>query len=338
MRGYPLPGDVAEAVQGNPASNFGLFFHRLLPQDDKVEVWRQVVQTALDIFQSDVTQELWRAFQERMARLEEAYRRRWGPGGVIAFQGRVVERLAVGLGAPSVLETGIALHRVYGIPYLPGSAIKGLTRHYRLASIGEELGVVPLDPPEISRRRREKKKTPWEMLEELITAEEPTGKLEELYGQLATDSRLEDGPIKRGELSWKDLRQAHADFRRAFGSPARRGEVIFLDAFPVELVVSQDGQAWPILERDILNPHYSPYYTGGRPPADYWSPVPVYFLTVRPGTRFHFRLACRDSNLLSTVAGWLREALHRFGIGAKTGAGYGVLRCTNGPGSAVEVE
>lgn len=35
-------------------------------------------------------------------------------------------RMVVGLGAESVLETSIALHRTYGVPYIPGSALKGL--------------------------------------------------------------------------------------------------------------------------------------------------------------------------------------------------------------------
>lgn len=44
----------------------------------------------------------------------------------------VTDRLIVGLGAESVLETGITLNKVYGVPVIPGSALKGLTRHYFL--------------------------------------------------------------------------------------------------------------------------------------------------------------------------------------------------------------
>jgi len=39
-------------------------------------------------------------------------------------------RLAMNLGADGVLETSIALHRTYGVPYIPGSALKGLAAHY----------------------------------------------------------------------------------------------------------------------------------------------------------------------------------------------------------------
>jgi CRISPR-associated protein Cmr6 len=41
-------------------------------------------------------------------------------------EAEVLDRMAVGLGAESVLETSIALHRTYGVPYIPGSALKGL--------------------------------------------------------------------------------------------------------------------------------------------------------------------------------------------------------------------
>jgi CRISPR-associated protein Cmr6 len=36
----------------------------------------------------------------------------------------------VGLGSENVLETGLRLHHTYGIPVIPGSALKGLASHY----------------------------------------------------------------------------------------------------------------------------------------------------------------------------------------------------------------
>ncbi|MEN2981677.1 MAG: type III-B CRISPR module RAMP protein Cmr6 [Thermus sp.] len=39
-------------------------------------------------------------------------------------------RLAVGLGGEGVLETSLTLHRTYGVPYIPGSALKGLASRY----------------------------------------------------------------------------------------------------------------------------------------------------------------------------------------------------------------
>src|SRR5579872_1290626 len=39
-------------------------------------------------------------------------------------------RLIVGLGSENVLETGLQLHHTYGVPIIPGSALKGLASHY----------------------------------------------------------------------------------------------------------------------------------------------------------------------------------------------------------------
>lgn len=38
--------------------------------------------------------------------------------------------LIVGLGSENVLETGLRLHQTYGVPLIPGSALKGLCSHY----------------------------------------------------------------------------------------------------------------------------------------------------------------------------------------------------------------
>ena len=45
-------------------------------------------------------------------------------------------RMAVGLGDESVLETSIALHHTYGVPYIPGSALKGLAANYAHQRLG----------------------------------------------------------------------------------------------------------------------------------------------------------------------------------------------------------
>ncbi len=46
-------------------------------------------------------------------------------------------RMIVGLGAESVLETSITLHRTYGVPYIPGSALKGLAATFAHRFMGE---------------------------------------------------------------------------------------------------------------------------------------------------------------------------------------------------------
>jgi CRISPR-associated protein Cmr6 len=50
---------------------------------------------------------------------------------------RVKARMIIGLGDESVLETAITLHRTYGVPYIPGSALKGLAASYARQRLGE---------------------------------------------------------------------------------------------------------------------------------------------------------------------------------------------------------
>ena len=49
----------------------------------------------------------------------------------------VNDRMIAGLGASNVLETGITLHHTYGVPYIPGSSLKGLCSHYCDEVLGE---------------------------------------------------------------------------------------------------------------------------------------------------------------------------------------------------------
>ncbi len=46
-------------------------------------------------------------------------------------------RLAIGLGDESVIETSIRLHHTYGVPYVPGSALKGLAAHFARKRLAE---------------------------------------------------------------------------------------------------------------------------------------------------------------------------------------------------------
>lgn len=103
-------------------------------------------------------------------------------------------------------------------------------------------------------------------------------------------------------------------------SVARAGGAVFFDAIPA---------ARARLELDIMNPHYPKYYQGTEPPANWQSPVPVYFLTVAPGTEFCFAVGWRrpggeePTRLQALAKRWLIGGLTELGAGAKTTAGYG---------------
>lgn len=67
-------------------------------------------------------------------RLMESAYRRWlnmtTAVGASHFSAVTDWRMVVGLGGETVLETDLTLHHLYGIPSIPGSALKGLTRAY----------------------------------------------------------------------------------------------------------------------------------------------------------------------------------------------------------------
>src|SRR5437660_9219059 len=58
--------------------------------------------------------------------------------GAQTRRAQVKGHMVVRLGSESVLETSICLHRIYGVPYIPGSALKGLAASYAHQRLGEE--------------------------------------------------------------------------------------------------------------------------------------------------------------------------------------------------------
>ncbi len=116
------------------------------------------------------------------------------------------------------------------------------------------------------------------------------------------------------------------DLREIFGSEDkdsryainnRQGKVFFMDGIPT---------SFPQLDLDIMNPHYSDYYQGNKPPADYLNPVPVTFLTVASGQHFSFAIFSRDKSLAEKAKQWLIGGLTELGAGGKTNVGYGYFK------------
>lgn len=178
-------------------------------------------------------------------------------------------RLAINLGCESILENHISLHPLYGFPVLPGSAIKGVTRHYIMENDRASEAEITL-----------------------------------VFGLSSGDA----------------------------GPGVGEGQVVFLDAWPRTLDQFQSK----LLELDIMTCHFQNYYrTKGRvDPSDTDNPNPVVFLVVKKDVEFQFSLGlsawgrrslqgAAAAALLDKVTGWMTEALKEYGIGAKTGSGYG---------------
>lgn len=169
-------------------------------------------------------------------------------------EAKVSGRMVVGLGAESVLETSIALHRTYGVPFIPGSALKGLAAHYA-----------------------------------------------------------------RNYLNETDWGKSSPAYKTVFGGTDDAGYVTFFDA----LLVPPDSER--VIYTDVLTSHHQEYYTGkgSAPPANWDSPNPVPFLSVK-GT--YLIALAGPAEWVAATFQILKDALWELGIGAKTSSGYGRMK------------
>ncbi|MBN1553057.1 type III-B CRISPR module RAMP protein Cmr6, partial [bacterium] len=203
-------------------------------------------------------------------------------------------RMVIGLGGAHVLETSMTLHHIYGIPYIPGSAVKGIVRHYFVSEklqskCPEEDNLSILDAilayPEIQKLRKEQK---YEDLQIWC----------QRYGKIKQET------LQKASADWDllDLGQT------IFGTQGQAGVIVFCDAFPVGNVK---------FAIDVMNPHYPDYYDsqGKMPPNDCQNPKPIPFLTLEQ-TAFNFYLLLKPregiavkKERLRFAAEWLQAAL-----------------------------
>jgi len=225
-----------------------------------------------------------------------------------------VDRVVVGLGQASVLEASLTLHRVLGIPYIPGTTLKGLLRYAALCDLLERLTHIP---------DRNDKKACKEFMEHLDRALEQ-GSTQPLHQWLPPSDSEAEALIRRMAF--------------IFGSVQRRALVLCLDAYPCRF-------EWA---PDIINPHYPDYYRGKAPfPAEWEEPEPTAFMAVERAC-FHFvvladrsrwersreKEACDftldDANdprsIQALCQRWLKRVWEDLGLGAKTRSGYGYFQ------------
>jgi len=276
--------------------------------------------------------------------LLDAHRTRWEQlvahhGGDknsgLCFDLQTTSRLVVGLGSESVLETAITLHRIYGFPVIPGSALKGLTRSWALLELAAALGVPALDYEQFQAYKgpkvEKKRPTPLNRLEALLETDinaDDEKQWKALQGDLDALKREQPVQDAGGDILAMGLadfssHQGVQDFRSIFGYLGQAGGAVFFDAIPVRE---------PPLVGDVMNVHYPDYYRaeeGKVPPSDDQHPNPVSFLAVDEEALFRFAVGGRRWNNPDDLAcakkarAWLEQALCEAGIGAKTTSGYG---------------
>lgn len=320
---YLVPKETKRLVETNIAAcqNLRLILARYVPgeviyndnYDERGrEKWRDVWVRKEVLPRFDVA---------KLKPLTDAVYARWQAmtAGASAFTMRSQGRLLVGLGGKGVMEIGITLSHVTGLPYIPGSALKGLTRAYGLFSIAAEL--------KISTTEVE----PLAALDSLLAApdrhDKELRKALDLVGELIK-ARAEDVAAKL------DAHEGANTYRTAFGSQDNGGVCVFHDA-----VIAALPRAGSLFKADVMTPHFKDYYDDvnsdrpryGKAPDDGQNPNPILFITVAEHTQFAFAVGLRRTapagaeSAHTQAVKWLQAALFELGVGAKTAAGYGIF-------------
>ena len=291
---WPAPIGLRPEAPARPPSHFGYAYERLAPPPksdgkadaDKREVWLNNCQSI--------------AISPDYAHFFKIWKDSFDPAASRTLEVAATSRLLVGHGNPSGADVGLTVHHTWGVPMIPGSALKGVLAHYVDAVYGDK------DPHDDERRK-------WRG---------PT---------IGRDGRV--APEDKGGLYYAAL--FGSPTVTGDDKAARAGLVTFHDALYVPGSIKgglvKDDTPFA---RDVLTVHQKPYYDNSgkpdkdgkaHPPTDWDDPIPVGFITVRPKARFLLALTGPPEWIQLTMP-LLREALETWGAGGKTSAGYGRLK------------
>lgn len=215
----------------------------------------------------------------------------------------LASRLLIGHGNTSAVDVGLTVHHTWGVPVIPGAALKGLLAHYVDAVYGPgDPSLLPWQQPEAEQDRARYQGVTWD------------------------DRRILRGPgeVYRALFGAPDA-EGDADLRSQeppIAAGAIAGQVVFHDALYVPASVADDKP----YATDVLTVHQKRYYdtSGASWPSDYDDPNPVAFLTVRPKVRMLVALS-GPTEWTAFAEPLLLAALGEWGVGGKTSSGYGRL-------------
>lgn len=223
----------------------------------------------------------------------------------LAFEVATRTRLLIGHGNAAPTEVGLTFHHTWGVPIIPGSALKGLLSHYLSITYGP--ADVSLHPG--SSDHPEPERAPFQG---------PTWKNRRI--------RHSPGEVHAALFGAPDA-DSDQEYVGTYEVGQRRGAVVFHDAW----LIPDETNPAP-LAVDVITTHHSNYYMASaaqRPwPNDYEDPTPISFLSVRPGVKFFIALS-GDPKWVKFAAEHLADALADWGIGSKSAAGYGRMRRTS---------
>ncbi len=298
---FPFPCNLKN-LSNSSSVNFGLYFNKLLPLIEKNGVLEIDKEKGRADWLKKYPKEKNQSLNEDLKRYllqrhceQYKYIKKTEEIGYqsFAFTATLVSPMILGIGESHPSEVGILLDRNLGIPYIPASSIKGVCRFaHTINLLNDDNGN-------------------WL----------PEEKIVEKLGANGIKLDNESNLIGIKEECYS------TDIPQLFGlggdnNNAKVGDVIFLDAYPWSV---------PEIKIDIMNPHYSEYYSGEKFPTDDMMPLPIKFFVVKEGAKFIFRCLVRsrdnqDQDKLCKLANKaLNSALCEHGVGAKTAIGYGLF-------------
>ncbi len=244
------------------------------------------------------------ALMASLAKRQSALAQTVASDGLLRLEALATAPFTTGLGNEHPLENGFAFLNPYGLPYLPGSGVKGVLRQAARELASGDWG----DPQG------------WSMA--------PRFPLR-VNGKPVLDSHKQPIMLSMIDVLFgRETPEGESDHVR--------GALCFWDVIPQ---IAGDS-----LQVEIMTPHQSHYYqerpyAGSISPHESGQPNPISFLTVPPGSGFTFHVIsdrpflARLAPDLADGATWktLLEAAftHAFdwlGFGAKTAVGYGAMR------------
>lgn len=199
---------------------------------------------------------------------------------------KTVSRLRIGMSAANALETGLALHHTYGVPYLPGSALKGCARAW-----AEESGMEP-------------------------------AYLDALFGASPTRG----GAFKKVAVSAIDSIENPQSAEGFFGEAGCVvfHDALWIPPESNSAGSQERTTPWPVV-REVVTPHQFRYYSSSDhavSPDDMEDPVPVPQLAAQG----EFYLVVEgDPAWAQAGLRILRRALETIGLGGRRVAGYGLF-------------
>ncbi len=148
QRQYAVPQATARLVEqfGARCQNLGLLLDKFVPEEAIGESKLQAAWFKERLLPNQrQNAPLWEERYQRWLALTRA-------AGAVTFQAKLAWRMVVGLGERTVLETGLTLDHLTGLPIIPGSALKGLTRAYAVQeAFGSSSQKPENDPPAVRR-------------------------------------------------------------------------------------------------------------------------------------------------------------------------------------------